>query len=140
MTIVDISKDYLELFTAKKDIETMPKNKLAGFKKEYIDEIKGFAPINVGDEFYLMVRAINGKGKFGYLACCDIKAFIHTGECGLSSGVSKITGENNLYEYKKSYFDKLDKKTIRYIKMRHYAVLAFAEVRRKKLGLFIKYA
>ncbi len=110
------------------------------FKKDYINEIKGFAPINVGDEFYLMVRAIDGKGKFGYLSCCDIKAFIHTGECGLSSGESKIIGENNLYEYKKTFFDKLDKKTIRYIKMRHYAVLAFAEIRRKNIGLFIKHA
>lgn len=110
------------------------------FKKDYISEIKGFAPINVGDEFYLMVRAINGKGKFGYLPCCDIKAFVHTGECGLSSGESKVLGENNLYEYKKTFFDKLDKKTIRYIKMRHYAVLSFAEIRRKNIGLFIKYA
>lgn len=110
------------------------------FKKEYLQEIKGFAPINVGDEFYLMVRAIEGKGKFGYLSGCDIKAYIHTGENGLSSGESKVIGENNLYEYKASLFERLDKKTIRYIKMRHYAVLSFAEIRRKNIGLFIKYA
>ncbi len=110
------------------------------FKKAYLLKIEGFAPINVGDEFYLMLRAINEKGKFGYLPGCDIKAYIHTGESGLSSGEGKVIGENNLYEYKKSLFDKLDKKTIRYINMRHFAVLAFAEVRRKKFGLFIKYA
>lgn len=110
------------------------------FKKDYLIKIQGFAPINVGDEFYLMLRAINEKGKFGYLPGCDIKAYIHTGESGLSSGEGKVIGENNLYEYKKSLFDKLDKKTIRYIKMRHFAVLAFAEVRRKNFGLFIKYA
>lgn len=110
------------------------------FKKDYLLKIDGFAPINVGDEFYLMLRAINEKGKFGYLPGCDIKAYIHTGECGLSSGEGKVIGENNLYEYKKTLFDKLDKKTIRYINMRHFAVLAFAEVRRKNLGLFIKYA
>lgn len=107
------------------------------FKKDYLLKIKGFAPINVGDEFYLMLRAINEKGKFGYLPGCDIKAYIHTGECGLSSGEGKVLGENNLYEYKKSLFDKLDKKTIRYINMRHFAVLAFAQVRRKKYGQFI---
>ena len=110
------------------------------FKKNYLVKIQGFAPINVGDEFYLMLRAINEKGKFGYLPGCDIKAYIHTGESGLSSGEGKVLGENNLYEYKKSLFDKLDKKTIRYINMRHFAVLAFAEVRRKNFGLFIKYA
>ncbi len=107
------------------------------FKKDYLLKIEGFAPINVGDEFYLMLRAINEKGKFGYLPGCDIKAYIHTGESGLSSGEGKVIGENNLYEYKKSLFDKLDKKTIRYINMRHFAVLAFAQVRRKKYGQFI---
>ncbi len=110
------------------------------FKTEYLKKIKGFAPINVGDEFYLMTRAINEKGKFGYLPGCDIKAYIHTGECGLSSGEGKVIGENNLYEYKKGFFPELDKKTVRYIKMRHSAVLAFAEVRRKKYGSFIKHA
>ena len=110
------------------------------FKKEYLSAIEGFAPIDVGDEFYLMVRAIENKGKFGYLPGCSIKAYIHTGECGLSSGEGKVIGENNLYEYKKTFFDKLDKKTIRYINMRHYAVLAFAEIRRKNISLFVKYA
>lgn len=110
------------------------------FKKDYLKKIEGFAPINVGDEFYLMLRAIEKQGKFGYLPGCDIKAYVHTGECGLSSGEGKITGENNLYEFKKSLFDKLDKNTIRYINMRHFAVLSFAEVRRKNFGLFIKYA
>lgn len=107
------------------------------FKKEYLKAIEGFAPIDVGDEFYLMVRAIENKGKFGYLPGCGIKAYIHTGESGLSSGEGKIIGENNLYEYKKTFFNKLDKKTIRYINMRHFAVLAFAEIRRKKYMQFL---
>ena len=99
------------------------------FTKEYLEEIGGFAPIDVGDEFYLMFRAIEADGKFGYLPGSDIKAFIHTGEGGLSSGEGKINGENKLYEFKKSYFDRLDSKTRRYIDMRHYAVLAFAYLR-----------
>ena len=107
------------------------------FKREYLKKIEGFAPINVGDEFYLMQRAISQKGKFGYLPGCDIKAYIHTGECGLSSGEGKIIGENNLYEYKKEFFGELDKKTIRYINMRHFAVLAFAQVRLKKYSDFV---
>lgn len=108
------------------------------FKKAYLDKIGGFAPIDVGDEFYLMQRAIEGNGKFGYLPKCDVKAYIHTGENeGVSSGQGKINGENALFEYKKTFFDKLDKKDVRYIKMRHNAVLAFANVRMKKYFMFL---
>lgn len=107
------------------------------FTKEYLQKIGGFAPIDVGDEYYLMQRAIDGNGKFGYLPECDIKAYVHTGVGGLSSGDGKIKGENALYKYKKTFFDKVDAKTRRYIKMRHYAVIAFAEMRRKRLFTFV---
>lgn len=99
------------------------------FKKTYLDSIGGFPPINVGDEFYLMHRAIEKKGKFLYVPVCDVKAYVHTGDGGLSSGKSKIDGENVLFEYKKKYFGQLDNKSVRYIKMRHHAVLAFAYIR-----------
>ncbi len=102
------------------------------FKKVYLETIGGFAPIDVGDEFYLMQRAIEGGGKFGYLPGCELKAYVHTGEGGLSSGDGKIKGENALYEYKKTFFDQMCSKDVRYIKMRHYAVIAFAQLRRKK--------
>lgn len=106
------------------------------FRKEYLLEIGKFAPIDVGDEFYLMQRAIDAGGKFGYLPGCDVKAYVHTGEDNLSSGESKIKGENSLHEYKKGYFNKLSSKNRRYIRMRHYAVLAFAYLRLKKYGKF----
>ncbi len=107
------------------------------FKKEYLTHIGGFAPIDVGDEFYLMQRAIEGGGKFGYLPGCEIKAYVHTGEGGLSSGDGKINGENALYEYKKTFFDQLEARDVRYINMRHYAVIAYAELRRKNFSKFI---
>lgn len=107
------------------------------FKKEYLKKIGGFAPIDVGDEFYLMQRAIEGGGNFGYLPECDIKAYVHVGEGGLSSGDGKIKGENALYEYKKTFFARLKASDVRYIKMRHYAVIAYAELRRKKYGKFL---
>lgn len=107
------------------------------FKKEYLTRIGGFASIDVGDEFYLMQRAIEGGGKFGYLPRCDIRAYVHTGNGGLSSGEGKIKGENALYEYKKTFFNQLASKDIRYIKMRHYAVIAFAEIRRKRIMAFM---
>ena len=111
------------------------------FKKDYLLKIGGFAPIDVGDEFYLMLRAIENGGKFGYLPGCEIKAYVHTGEnSGVSSGEKKIQGEKVLFEYKKKYFNELDSKSIRYIKMRHYAVVAFAELRRKKYFPFLKNA
>lgn len=109
------------------------------FKKNYLISIGSFPKINVGDEFYLMLKAIESDGKFSYLPTCDIKAYVHTKTNGLSSGESKINGENELYKFKKQYFNNLDKKSIKYIKSRHYAVLAFAEVRRKKyIKSFIK--
>lgn len=99
------------------------------FKKEYLLQINGFSAIDVGDEFYLMMKAIRAGGVFCYVPTCDVKAYVHTGTGGLSSGKRKIEGENRLFEYKKQYFDFLDNKSIRYIKMRHYAVLAYANLR-----------
>ena len=110
------------------------------FKKEYLIQIGGFAPIDVGDEFYLMQRAIEEGGKFGYLPGCEIKAYVHTGDGGLSSGDGKIKGENALYEYKKTFFNQLEAGDIRYIKMRHYAVIAYAELRHKNYVKFISNA
>lgn len=110
------------------------------FRKDYLIGIGGFPHINVGDEFYLIQRAIEEGGKFSYLPVCDIKAYVHIETEGLSSGESKIKGENALYEVKKQYFKELDRKAIAYIKMRHYAVLGFAELRRKHYASFIKNA
>lgn len=109
------------------------------FRKDYLLRIGGFPPIDVGDEFYLMKEAITEGGKFCYLPGCDVKAYVHLGETGgLSSGERKIEGENQLYRFKQTLFQQVDGKTRRYIRMRHYAVLAFAEVRRKHYGAFFK--
>jgi len=110
------------------------------FKRNYLLSIGGFPPIDVGDEFYLMQKAIEAGGKFSYLPNCDVKAYVHRKNEGLSSGESKIKGENQLYENKKIHFKKLKLKDRKYIEMRHYAVLAFAEVRRRNYGSFLKYA
>lgn len=108
--------------------------------KAYLDRIGGFPPVNVGDEFYLVERAILGAGKFGYLPRCDVKAYVHRGGGGLSSGEQKIDGEKRIYAYKKQYYHLLDKKSIRYIRMRHHAVLAFAYLRMNRMGGFFKEA
>lgn len=111
------------------------------FKAKYLRGIGGFSTIDVGDEFYLMEKAILAGGKFVYSPCCYVKAYIHSGaEGGLSSGRSKIEGENVLYENKKANFNYLNKREIKYVKARHYAVIAFAEMRMNKYGLFLKSA
>lgn len=109
------------------------------FKKEYLLKIGCFEPIDVGDEFYLMMKAIIGKGKFSYLPQSDVKAYVHTVNSGLSSGKGKIKGENELFDYKKKFFSHISKKDTRYIKMRHHAVLAFAQKRTGNLyGFFME--
>lgn len=110
------------------------------FKRNYLLNIGGFPPINIGDEFYLMQKAIEFGGKFSYLPICDVKAYVHIETEGLSSGESKIKGENELYDRKKAFFNQLSNKEIRFIKMRHYAVLAFAEFRKRNAIKFIKYS
>lgn len=110
------------------------------FKKEYLDSINGFDPIDVGDEFYLMQKAIMAGGKFCYSPHCYVKAYVHSGHGGLSSGEGKIRGEVSLYGYKKQFFNALDKRSINYINTRHFAVLAYAYLRMKKYRSFIKYS
>ena len=107
------------------------------FKKDYLLSFGGFESIDVGDEFYLMMKAIEHNGKFVYCESCDVKAYVHTGEdSGLSSGKKKIEGETQLYKFKKGYFKGLKRKDRRYIKMRHYAVLAYAYKRNDKYLCF----
>lgn len=108
------------------------------FRTEYLRQIGGFPEIDVGDEFYLMIESILGGGKFIYSDHCYIKAYVHSGEAnGLSSGEGKINGENILFQEKKKYFDYLSKKDRKYVEMRHYAVIAFAEMRRKNNFAFM---
>ena len=110
------------------------------FRKSYLLRIGGFEPIDVGDEYYLMMKAIRGGGVFSYLPKSEVIASVHVGDEGLSSGSGKIKGENDLYEYKKQFFPSIRQKDIRYIKMRHRAVLAFAYLRDKKYLSFFKNA
>ncbi len=108
------------------------------FKATYLNKIGGFSSIDVGDEFYLMEKAIRNDGIFSYLPRCDVKAYVHSTTEGLSSGESKRLGEERLYSYKQQYYAQLDKKTRKYIDMRHHAVLAFSYLREKQLIEFTR--
>ena len=109
------------------------------FKADYLKKIGGFPLIDIGDEFYLMKEAILASGKFVYSNQCYLKAYVHVGENGgLSSGQAKIDGENRLHEEKRKYYNYLSKKDVRYVEMRHYAVITFAELRRKNYVSAVK--
>lgn len=110
------------------------------FKREYLVQIGGFPGIDVGDEFYLMQRAIDGGGRFGYLQGCDVKAYVHGMRGSLSSGQGKIDGENKLFSHKSCFFHRLDRKTVRQIKVRHYAVLSYTYLRMKRFWRFFAYS
>lgn len=79
-----------------------------------------------------MMRAIEGDLKIRYLDDDSVVIYKHS-DGGISQGRNKITGENNLFEFKKQYFNILSKEEINYVKFRHYAVMAVAYKRNKKV-------
>lgn len=105
------------------------------FKKDYLIAAGCFPPKDSGDEFYLMCLAIRKNGKLAYYPACDVHAFVHN-TSGLSAGEGKIKGENELYLYKKNHFPELDFQTKSIIRMRHFAVLAYAYKRSRRYGRF----
>lgn len=108
------------------------------YKSEFLRKIGGFRQAKVGQEFYLMMRTIEGNGKIGYLKEQDVILYRHRGEC-ISTGANKIPGEKDLYKYKQEYFSQLSKQDQRFIKFRHYVVLAVACKRNKRYVEAIKY-
>lgn len=107
------------------------------FRKEYLQSIGGFDHIDMGDEFYLMLKAIEGKGKFSYLPRCHVKAYVHAQGGGLSTGSQKIEGEKALYEHKKKYFSCLTHAERQHVRMRHHAVLGMAYLKKKDYVHFV---
>ena len=109
------------------------------FKKAAFDRIGGFPPKDLGDEFYLMAKALSGGLSLCYHPETGVVATVHASG-SLSSGESKIRCENDLYAYKKQFFPKLTLRERGQVRMRHHAVLAFAYLRMKKWGSFAKSA
>lgn len=107
------------------------------YKRQALFSIGLFDDAIMGQEFYLMLKTIEAGLKIGYLNRYDVIVFRHAEEA-ISTGPNKIKGEKILYERKKEYFHKFSNKEIRFIKMRHYAVMAIAHKRNSKtLGFFL---
>lgn len=109
------------------------------FRTDFLRRLGGFGPRDIGDEYYLVQKAIDAGGRLGYLPVCDLKAYVHEGGTGLSAGASRVQGERALYAYKRTYMTGLRCRDRRYIRMRHYAVLALAFFRTRRYGLFLLY-
>lgn len=101
------------------------------FKTEKLREIGGFRDAKMGQDFFLMLNAIESGLKIRYLDACDIKVYKHN-DGGISQGMNKIVGEKMLYDFKKQYFDRLSYSEIKYINFRHKIVMAVAYKRNKR--------
>nr|WP_319219508.1 glycosyltransferase family 2 protein [uncultured Trichococcus sp.] len=95
------------------------------FKSNKLKEIGGFEDAKMGQEFYLMLKSIEKGFHIGYFDKCDLIVYKHK-EGGITQGKNKIVGENNLYNFKKNYFDRLSMKEKMFIRFRHYAVMVVA--------------
>lgn len=101
------------------------------FRTSFLKTIGGFVEKDLGDEFLLMLKAIEFNGKIGHIDFDGAIATVHSNS-GLSSFGKKIITEKDMMRVKSNYFSQLSKKDIRFIKMRHYAVLAIAYKKGKK--------
>lgn len=108
------------------------------FRRTFLQRLGGFPPKDIGDEFYLMEKAIEHHGKISYLARCDVKALVHRETFGLSSRESKIQGENQLFAHKKKHWIQMNRKERRQICMRHHMVLGYAYLRNRQYPAFVK--
>lgn len=107
-------------------------------KKELFDRTRGFGETITAQDWHLMRRCIEAGGRIGYMPGSFVKQYLHEG-ARVSLGPKKIAGEKALYEWKKRYFYLLDENEIKFVKFRHYAVLAISCLRSKMYSKMIKY-
>ena len=99
-------------------------------KRKVLEDIGGFEIVPMGQEYYLMQKMLQREYTFGYFNDCYIKAY-RTNLEAISTGRNKISGERELYKYKKTFFSKLNFRERQYVRCRHYAVMAVAYKRNK---------
>jgi glycosyltransferase involved in cell wall biosynthesis len=102
------------------------------YKKSSLLKIGLFDDVCMGQEFYLMAKTIEGGASIGYLKGSDVIGYRYDIEA-ISTGPNKIKGENLLYQYKRKFFGRLCLSERQYIRCRHWAVMAVAYKRNKKI-------
>lgn len=95
------------------------------YKAAKLKEIGGFEDAKMGQEFYLMLKSIEGSLNIRYLNRCDVIIHKHA-EGGISQGRNKIDGENALFNFKKKYFHIFTIREKMFIRFRHYVVMGVA--------------
>ncbi len=106
------------------------------FQTEFLRKIGGFDEIDLGDEFYLMMKAIVNNAKIEHVDYDGVYGTVHN-KSGLSGFKNKLKTEEQVYLFKQKYFTELTRKDIRFIRMRHYAVRAVAYKKGGKIFKFI---
>ena len=101
------------------------------FRRDALMQTEGFGEVSSGQDFILMLRCIESGMKIRYMPGTYVIQYLHDGE-RISTGDTKVKGENMLYELKHQYFHLLSKQEQRYVTFRHYAVLSFASMRSKR--------
>ncbi len=98
---------------------------------EFVRKIGGFCDSDLGDDFIFMLGAIENTDKIGHVDLDGAFCTIHN-LLGLSAYPNKLKIESSVMEVKSKYFNRLKRKDIRFIKMRHFAVLAVTYKKGKK--------
>lgn len=93
------------------------------FRTEALRRIGGFDDAKVGQEFYLMLKAIEKGLKIRYLPECHVIVH-HEKEGGISNGANKLAGEDKVYKTIQSYSDLLTPAEQRFAGFRFWAVRA----------------
>ena len=109
------------------------------FKAESIRKVGGFTDIVACQEYMLMLKVLNAGMTVGYIPQTLIRNYIREGE-RLSSGAKKYTAEKIMYRAKKEHFAVLNHRERRFVSCRHYGVLCYVQLKRKKLFSALGYA
>ncbi len=108
------------------------------FKRQAIIDIGGFDDVKMGQEFMLMLKAIEGNLKIGYIPFAHVIQYAHDGE-RISVGSNKLEKEIELFNYKKKYFPHLTPRQRQYVRFRHHVVMAVVGKRSNMNTIFTKH-